>query len=127
MKSSIIENDLPEGGEPPSYDTPGRILVHFMGKNDSPFYQYDCEVLDHDSDTSAYWISEGVGFDYWLDIHMEFTEPGHYVVEGITGQYIKCDWAWGDEDEETWEFTSMRPATDAEISSGMLCPNQPSA
>lgn len=120
MSEIVIEDDLPEGCEPPTYDTPGRILVHFWGVVDDRFRKYECEVLDYDADSSVCWINEGVGFDYWLDNHAEFTEPGHYVIEGITGQYIRGDWAWGEDDDETWEFASMRPATDVEISSGAL-------
>lgn len=118
MHEIIIEDDLPEGGEPPSYDDPGRILVHFWGTTKDPFRKYECEVLDYDSNSSVFYISEGTGIDYWLDNHAEFTEPGHYVIEGITGQYIRGD--WGEDDNETWEFTAMRPATDAESSSGAL-------
>ena len=118
----LLVSELPEGGEPPSYDDPGRILVHYMGPTGSKWFQYEIEVLDHDSNSSVFFIQEGVGFDYWLDSHAEFTEPGYYVFEGITGQYIRGD--YGEDDDETWEFTSMRPATADEISSGSLSTNK---
>lgn len=115
----VDEDDLPEGDGPPSYSTPGRILVHYMGPGASIHSRYECEVLDHDSDSSVFWICEGTGIDYWLDEHAEFTEPGHYVIEGITGEYIKGEWGHT-EDEEEWSFTSMRPATEEEIRTGAL-------
>jgi hypothetical protein len=119
MHEVEIDEELPEGEDQPSYDTPGRILVHYHGPSGVSVRRYECEVLDHDADSSVYWISVGVDFDYWLDEHAEFTEPGHYVIEGITGEYIKGEWGYTDDDEE-WSFTSMRSATDAEISSGTL-------
>ncbi len=120
MHEVVIEEDTPEGGEPPSYDTPGRILVHFLGTTGDQFSKYECEVLDYDVESSVFYINEGVGFDYWLDNHAEFTEPGYYVIEGITGQYIKGDWSWREDDDETWEVSAMRRATDAEVISGAL-------
>jgi hypothetical protein len=115
-----LESGLPEGSEPPSYDDPGRILVRYWGELGGPYQKYECEVFDYDSNSSVFYIQEGIGFDYWLDQHAEFTEPGHYVIEGITGHYSRGDYYEGWDANETWEFTSMRPATAEEISSGAL-------
>lgn len=120
-----IADDLPEGNEPPAYNVPGRILVHYIGPSAISVYRYECEVLDYDSDTSVFWIREGTDFSFWLDTYAEFTEPGHYVFEGITGEYIRGEWGYSEDDEE-WDFASMRPATAEEIASGALNPNQPS-
>jgi hypothetical protein len=103
----------------PSYSTPGRILVLYHGPAAMRYGKHECEVLDHDYDTSVFYIGEGMGMEYWLDEHIEFPAPGHYVIEGIKGEYIKGDWGFTEDDEE-WEFASIRPATADEIASGEL-------
>lgn len=124
VEIEIDDDDyLPEGGEPPSYGDPGRILVHLIGPGPSMHQRYETEVMDYDPNTSVFYINAGVGFDYWIDQHIEFPslDEGYYVIEGITGEYINGEWGFTDDDEE-WSFTSMRPATDDEISTGALPP-----
>lgn len=102
-------SDAPE--ELPAYSEPGRILVRVLGPYSGPpgLYKHDYEVLDHDG--STHWIAVGMGFRYWLDEFCEFAAPGTYVIEGITGEYHRGDWSWGEDDDETWEYICIRPAT----------------
>jgi hypothetical protein len=99
----------------PKYSDVGRILVRifgFYGHGHSRVYRYDSEVLYLDG--CAAIIEEGTGIAYWLDGHVDLEQPGVYVIEGITGRFIKGDWGFTDDDEE-WEFTHCRYATDEEI------------
>lgn len=112
--------------ELPSYYDVSQILVHVMAikrPEDKWIYRYDLEVLD-DGGGCVFWINEGVGFDFWFDEHVDFIAPGYYVVEGITGSYIRGD-GWMTDDREYWEFTNIREATRDEIVSMTLnCPKQ---
>jgi hypothetical protein len=105
----------------PSYRDPGRILVRYHGPGES-VYRHDCEVLDYDG--SVFWISEGVGFDFWLEQYVDFPEPGVYVIEGITGEYIRGD-GWTTDDDEEWDYTSIRQATEEEVSTETLADLEP--
>lgn len=89
----------------PKYSDRGRILVRVLGPCFSQVYNHEYEVLDYDG--SAFWISEGAGFDYWLDEMVVFPGPGLYLIEGIVGAYIRGDWAWGEDDDEEWEWELM--------------------
>ncbi len=109
------EVDAPEY---PSYDKVGRILVT-VSPTDSTVYNHEYDVHDFDHDSSVFHINEGVGFDYWLD-GLDFPTPGTYVVEGITGEYIRGNWSWGEDDDESWDFKEIRLATPEEISSKVL-------
>lgn len=104
--------------EPPLYSTPGRMLLEVTG----PDEQYGREVECHDSDGSVFWINEGVGIDWWLEQHdiPEIQASGWYVIEGITGEYIRGD-GWSTDDDEEWEYKSVRPATLKEIAGKALC------
>lgn len=113
-----VEEGADDDCQPPSYKTPGRILVRYLGPNGGRVYRHELEVLDYDADSSVFWISEGVGFDHWLD-DCDFPEPGVYVVEGITGEYIRGD-GWHTDDYEEWDFKGIRPATEAEQGSEAL-------
>lgn len=101
----------------PRYKDPGRILVEIysVSSEHRPIYRYELEVLDYDSDSSVFWIQEGVGFAWWFDKYVDLDSPGFYVIEGITGTYYKGTWGFDDDDEE-WEFTLCRRAADEEIS-----------
>jgi hypothetical protein len=105
--------------EPPKYSDPGRILVHILGPSSTRVYRYESEVLDHDG--STFWISEGVGFDYWLSACLDVNEQleGYYVIEGVIGRYIKGD-GYSTDDDEEWEFDLCRRATDEEIATACL-------
>jgi hypothetical protein len=104
---------------PPSIKKLGRILVEICGPCATPSYKWEYEVIDCDSDSSVFWINEGVGFEYWLDQHVDFGGPGVYVVQGISGSWIRGD-GWTTEDDEEWEFTSLRPALRVEVESRTL-------
>lgn len=107
--------------KPPSYSRSGRILVEIYSVScePRPNYRYELDVLDYDFDTSVFWINEGVGFDWWFDANVDLDQPGFYVVEGITGCYYRGTWGYDDDDEE-WEFTFCRRATDEEIRTSCL-------
>ena len=92
-----------EEPETRSYFTPGRILfVRWLDEENDDF-----EVLDHDGDTSVHWIADGMGLGYFLsDIVGLPTEPGYYIVHGITGQYFRGD-GWDTDDNEEWSWTSI--------------------
>lgn len=97
----------------PEYKTPGRILVRVTDIGEQGKVEWEYEVLAWDVGTCVFWINEGVGFDYWL-ADCEFPGPGTYVVEGIVGQYHRGTIGWDDDDED-WEYKSIRPATEEEI------------
>jgi hypothetical protein len=99
----------------PSYSKPGCLLVEILGPSPTGVYKYEYEVHDHDSDSSVYWVNNGMGFDYWLDLYCEFPGVGFYVIEGIVGSYHRGEWGFSDDDED-WEYTIIRPATNEEIS-----------
>lgn len=89
--------------ETPSYSTPGRILFgRWLDEENDDF-----EVLDHDGDTSVYWIGEELSLGYFIDDIMGLpSEPGHYIVHGITGQYSRGD-GWETDDDVEWSWTSI--------------------
>lgn len=107
--------------QPPRITTPGRILFQLISidQNKSPTYRYETEVLDYDGDTGVFWISEGVGFDYWFDWMIDLQEPGFYVLEGVRGHWIRGD-GWTTDDDEKWEFDLCRRATPDEIAGAAL-------
>ena len=102
--------------DPPSYSTPGRILVEIccVSCEPRPLYRYEIEVHSYDCDSSVFWIEEGAGFDWWFDHEVDLELPGVYVIEGIVGHYHRGTWGFDDDNEE-WEFSSCRRATDEEI------------
>lgn len=104
----------------PSYGAPGRILVRverpFLFKDE---HDWDYDVLDWDRDSSVFWVEEGIGSDYFLADVCVFTDPGVYVVEGITGRYIRGDGPYA-EDTEDWFYESIRKATKEEIEKELL-------
>lgn len=107
----------------PSYKTPGRILVR-IGPSETKTYNHEYDVLDYDSDSAVFWINEGTGFEYWLD-NVEFPcAEGVFVIEGITGEYIRGrGWLNGEvyeEDDEEFELTNVRVATEEEIKAECL-------
>lgn len=115
-----VEKDEDEP-ELPSYSDVGFILVK-VGPYLEPEFswrdKHEYEVLDHSGCT--YWIAEGTGIDYWLNANIEFPkEGGVFVLEGITGRYIKGEWGFTDDDEE-FTYESMRPATEEEIKNGTV-------
>jgi len=101
--------------QPPAHSTPGRILVRVLGRVDTT-YRYETEVLDSDTDTGVFWISEGMGFDYWFDQYIDKfpADEGTFVIEGVKGEYVRGEWGVTDDDEE-WEYASIREATPEEI------------
>jgi len=119
------EENVCDDFKPPPYGKPGRILVRVLGKVDTT-YRYETEVLDSDSDSGVFWINEGVGYDYWFDQYIDKfpADEGTFVIEGIVGTYIRGrGWITGDiceEDDEEWEYKSIRPATAREIETECL-------
>lgn len=110
--------------ESPEYDCPspkkpGRILFQVLGQCPTCAYRNDYEVLDYDGDSAVFWMSEGVGFQYWLDTHLDLELDGFYVVEGITVTFTRGD-GWMTDDDEEWEFGIVRRASPQEIESETL-------
>lgn len=106
----------------PKYSDKGRILVRILSIDESTnaLYRYELDVLDYDHDSSVFWIYEGVDFEFWFDQYCcDIEELGVYVVEGVCGEYIRGEWGFTDDDEE-WEFESIRLATEEEIKTETL-------
>jgi hypothetical protein len=101
-----------EDYELPLYSTPGNIYVYYQEANAE--YDAEIEVLNYDSDAAPFWIAEGMSFDYWFELQaIDFPETGYYVVENVTGQYIKGDWGFTDDDEK-WQYDNIRLMTEEE-------------
>lgn len=90
----------------PHYGDPGRILVDVHKESDS-FTKLGYDILDYDRDSGVYWINEGVGFEYWLEGHVDFPRPGRYLIEDIRGRYYRGTWGFDDDDEE-WEYGKVK-------------------
>lgn len=89
-----------EEPEYPSPSKPGRILfVRYLDETYDDF-----EVLDHDCDSACFWAAEGVGLNYLLeDIISLPTEPGHFIVHGVTVDFIRGD-GWYTDDDDRWNW-----------------------
>jgi hypothetical protein len=92
--------------------TPGRILVRITPAQ-TRAYNWTYDVLDYDLDSSVFWIQEGIGFDYFLDL-CDFPPDGVWVIEDVTGSYTRGD-GWSTDDDEDWYFSGPRPAESREI------------
>lgn len=101
-----------EDVELPSYRAPGWLLV--VVEPTTGTYAWDYDVLGYDGGSSVFWISEGTGFDYWLDQYVEFPGPGTYLLTGIVGEYVRGD-GWETDDYEDWTVGDCRFATADEI------------
>lgn len=99
----------------PKYSDTTRILVQVSHGYDDRGWEYD--VIDDDGGC-IFWINEGMGVDYWIDDYCTFEEPGTYVIEGITGRFYRGTWGFDDDDED-WEYTLIRPATEEEKINGL--------
>jgi hypothetical protein len=108
--------NAPEAPEPelPLYSTAGRILVEIADAYPQSPYRHDYEVLRYDENSSVFWIAEGVGIEDWIDRRADFPVAGVYIITGITGEYVKGDWGF-DDDQEIWQHSEMRLATASEI------------
>lgn len=111
--------DTEENFTLPKYETPGRILVDTTGRDKNDPLDEGYAVLDWDGGSSVFWINEGIGIEEFLDEFCDFPEPGVYVVEGITGEWVSSS-RGEDFDYEDWNFTNIRKATDDEVSTGEL-------
>ena len=105
--------------EYPSYSDPGRILVHVLSENKDQHFldRFKVDVVAYECGTSVFYVNEGMGIDYWINWYIdEFpgSIPGYYVIEGIRGAYHRGD-GWSTDDDEEWEYESIRPATEEEI------------
>lgn len=120
-----IEDETEQEFDYPSYKDEGRILFevyHVYRCEDNPIRNkfYEIEVFDYDLDSSVFWLQEGMGVDYFLEeLYLEIEETGFYVLEDITGSYIRGD-GWTIDDDEEWECGILRRATDEEIETKML-------
>lgn len=102
----IVESDLP------SYQTKGNLVFKYQIDGDDLFL----EEYYYDPETSIFWITEGLGLDYFVKNFVEhpFEDGKWYTIEGIHGMYIRGDWGFTDDDEE-WYYDSVREATKEEI------------
>lgn len=101
-----------------SYNTPGKILFKYTAANE----QYDSDIEIVDNSGCTIYIQEGIGFDYFLENYVDMekiTASGLYVVDGIIGTYYKGD-GWTTDDDETWEYSEVRPASEMEIKTESL-------
>jgi hypothetical protein len=108
----------------PRYSDEGRILfeISHVYRSPSDHERYEIEVLDYDSNSSIHWLNEGLGADYWLKEILELDESGFYVVEGVTGCYIRGD-GWTTDDDEEWGLRFIRRADPEEIEGQALRPS----
>lgn len=113
--SEVVDPELPKGSDP------GRILFCLWPippkLGSGHWDRYEIDVLDYDSDTAVFWMHEGAGIDYRLDLALDIELEGIYVIESAT-----CEWStdyWGEVDEQ-WEIGIVRRATDEEIATEYL-------
>lgn len=121
MRVIPIEED--DDYHPPAYGTKGWVLVEILTvfKPDNKMtYRFEIGESVVDENASPYWIGEGVGIEYWLDEQApEDLKEGWWVFEGVVGTYhrgggwISPDYC--EDDDEEWEFETVRPATPEEI------------
>ena len=90
---------------PPSYSDLGYMIVK-VDKEAANYLDDMYEVIEATGCT--FWISEGVGYEYWLKEYCEFPSSGAYKIGNIKGRYIRGDWGFTDDDEE-WEYESITP------------------
>lgn len=105
--------------ELPRYGTPGWILVEIevdwiKAGEERPIYRFSIGASLIDTDNSTFWITEGVGLGYWMHAYADGVSEGVWVFEDVVGTYTKGDWGHT-EDDEDWEYKSVRPATFEEI------------
>lgn len=110
------EHDPADDWEPPPYSKPGRILVEVLSisRVNPRIVSYEVEILDYDGDSSVFWLQEGGYMDYWIQDKFDFDYPDSYVIEGITGEYIRGD-GYSTDDDERWYHERVRKATVDEI------------
>lgn len=115
-KNEITPIESADDYELPSYNDVGYICVEIIGKQVSWNGNEEWEIGDYTHSGSAFWIQEGVGIDYFINDIADLPEidsPGIWLIEGITGSYIKGEWGFTDDDEE-WDWTGVRKLTDEE-------------
>ncbi|MDE4297149.1 hypothetical protein PXK56_18350 [Phaeobacter gallaeciensis] len=121
FRAILVEADglVEEDFELPSYGTPGWVLVEILGPGATDVYRYETDNYAVSEEASTFWITEGVGIDYWLDMMAPNLAPGWWVFENVVGTYIRGQgWISGEiceEDDEEWEYGFVRPATQIEI------------
>lgn len=101
----------------PSLKEPGWALIHVIGPCQTDAYKWDIDC--HNYDGSAFWIQEGIGFDYFIDKYVDIPGSGYWVIEGIVGTYYRGD-GWTTDDDEDWEYERVRAATEEEIERGYV-------
>lgn len=97
----------------PSYSERGEILVKISAADKD--YDREIEVLTHTG--SAFWLSEGMGIEYWIQEQIneqQLEQDGYWVITGVYGVYHRGIWGY-DDDTEEWFYEGVRPATQEEI------------
>lgn len=119
---TFTEEDEPEP-DLPGYKDPGCILfeIYHIYREKDPWLhrRYEIEVIYYDSGSSLMWLNEGQGINYWLQGALDLDDTGFFVIEGVTGTYYRGD-GWMTDDDEEWEFTLCRRASEEEIRTGAL-------
>lgn len=105
--------------EYPAYGTKGYVIVEVLQKIDIPYHpgwEWEIDRYTYDSENSTFWLSEGMGIDYFINnfIGEDIPGPGIWMIEDVVGHYYKGDWGFTDDDEK-WEWGTIRPATPDEI------------
>lgn len=101
--------------EPPPPKEPGTILFNaYVVSEEGEPLRYDYDVLDGDGG-GAFWVSEGIGFEYFLRYYVEIPGPGVYLIRNLTVHYTRGD-GWTTDDDEDYEFDAPLPVTLALLS-----------
>lgn len=111
-------DDEDYNGELPSGDKEGYIIVRvehgevdddgniLNSINDLYSSKWEYDVIEYDSDSAVFWITEGIGLDYFLDQYVDFPRPGIYKISGITVHWTKDYYGEVDEDWE-WKYLEI--------------------
>ena len=107
-----------EDFELPSYGEYGKIIVEVLGKVDTTWNSlgWEWEIDRYTYEGSAFWINEGMGMDWFINNYVleDIPHEGIWVIDNIKGHYYVGTWGFDDDDEE-WEWSEIRPATQDEI------------
>lgn len=123
----IPTDEPPEQRDEEKFDfsSPEDVLIEVVGPHDvngpKDWKNYSiesCTVINQANPVAtgaaSYDAAYGGFLDYTLQSMIDPPGEGWFVVVGVTGQYYKGD-GWHSDDDITFEFKEVRPATDDEI------------
>jgi hypothetical protein len=115
----LDEDDIPE----PIFNlnSPEHVIINVIGEDEAKLYIEEAHVLwcaNNDVVGAATYEDQYGGFlDYTIAAMIDMpTKEGWYVVENVTGKFIKGD-GWMTDDDMEFYFENLRPATQEEIDS----------